>query len=41
MCGYRLIVSVLVVYPCDHMADWRLQSTAQLHDRVSSRVALA
>ena len=36
MCGYRMIVSVLVVYTYDHMADWRLQPTAQLHDRVSS-----
>lgn len=34
MCGYRMIASVMVVYPCDHMPDWRMQPTAQLHDSI-------
>ena len=24
MYGYRIVISVLVVYPCDHMADWEV-----------------
>ena len=43
MCSYRIVVRVLVVYPHNCMADWKLwpTATAQHHDRVSSHVSLA
>jgi len=38
-----MALSVLVVYPCDHMADWELPflATAQHHERVSYHILLA
>lgn len=34
---YRMFVNVLVVFPCDHVADWELglPATAQHHDSIS------
>ena len=41
--GYGKVVSVSVVYPHNHMADWELQLTAaiQHHERVSYHISLA
>ena len=41
--GNRMIVNVLVVYPCDCMADWELwlAAAAQHHKRVSCGILLA
>ena len=39
--GNRMIVNVLVVYPCDCMADWELwlAAAAQLHKSIVLHIA--
>ena len=36
LCGYRTVVSILVVHPHDYVVDWELQlaTTAQNHERI-------
>lgn len=38
----RMVVSLSVVYPSDHVADWepRLVPTAERHERISYHVSL-
>ena len=39
--GYRMVVSVLVVYPCDAVTDWELQCavTAQHPESILPLIA--
>lgn len=41
--GTEWLLSVSVVYPCDHMPDWELwlPATAQHHERVLDCVSIA
>ena len=39
----RMVESVSIVYPCDHLVNWELQLTAaaQHHKRISYCISLA
>lgn len=43
LCGYRKVLSVWVVCPCNHEADWEpwLEAAAQKHDSISDCVLQA